>query len=843
MTDAASVDLVQRDDHQSHGNGSGHRETVRLSHDCRDLVARRVGQLVSAMLDRVDDTLFDLAEKSDNMGDQTVYFDAMREVRMKRPSIEIEFERQLQDIFDKAMRSDRQAELDSFQDMGGMELGLVEEDDLEASLAVEGMASKVRSGNAQGLFALDKRMGVLLKSPGLELEDNPLGPEAICSAIKEACGQIQSGIKVKLIMLKLFDRFVVSELPQVYVDVNDFLAGHNVLPQLRYGNGNRPRGRKVAPQQDSPATGGQLEPTESEQDQLFNTLRRLLSEADTGGLAGPTGVQSVSGDYTQSSAEALHSLTMIQQGNLDAVAAEGVCIDAGQLSSGTGNVLRGLKGMSVGAAGGRVDDMTIDIVAMLFDFIFDDRAIPAAMKALIGQMQIPVLKVAFMDKSVFAKKGHPVRRLVNALADASIGWHEEDAKNDLLYQKAESIVQRILNGFAENLDIFSELLEEFEVFLAEEERKSAECAERSARLAQGRERLELGKALARDEVRRRTAQGGLPQAIRDFLATHWAALLTVSCVKEGKGGDMWRWGIRTMDLLIWSVASKPTPEKRERLVKLLPQLVKALKTGMDKVSMPANERAALMAELARCHARAVSTGAGRASVPAPVRLASPVVAKPPLSTETHAGQAPPAAIQRRPAVVQASTPRPVLDADGSSVTDRRDELPVGQDNVKPFAAELAYSDRRGEVAGDAGPVATPEGHEERQEGADEVSAEFQRLAHDGVEIQEVTLSDPNAEPFDEGEGDEHVDMAKGLAQGTWVEFQQEDGSSVRARLTWISSVSGVYLFTNRKGLKAAERTLQGLAAEFRRGSASIIENVPLFDKAFTSLLDGLKKAS
>lgn len=76
-----------------------------------------------------------------------------------------------------------------------------------------------------------------------------------------------------------------------------------------------------------------------------------------------------------------------------------------------------------------------------------------------------------------------------------------------------------------------------------------------------------------------------------------------------------------------------------------------------------------------------------------------------------------------------------------------------------------------------------------------------------------------------------------------MEFRKEDGSTARARLTWISSVSGVYLFTNRKGLKAAERTLQGLAAEFRRGSATIIEDVPLFDKAFSSLLDGLKKAS
>jgi len=843
MTDAVPVNLVQMDDHQSHRNGLRHREAVRLSHDCRDMVARRVGQLVSAMLDRVDDTLFDLAEKSDNMGDQTVYFDAMREVRIKRPSIELEVDRQLQDTFDKAMRGDRQAELNRFQDMHEMDLGLVEEDDLEASLAVEGMVSKLRSGHAQGLFALNKRMGVLLKSPDLALEDNPLGPEAICNAVKETCGQIQSGIKVKLIMLKLFDRFVVSELPRVYADVNDYLARNNILPQLSYGNGRQHRGSTGAPQQDSQAKGGQLDPTQSVQHQLFITLRQLLAGVETGGPAGYTGVQSLPWDYAQRSAEALHSLTLIQQGNLEAVAAEGVCIDASQLASGTSNVLRALKGMSVAAGRGRADDMTIDIVAMLFDFIFDDRTIPAAMKALIGRLQIPVLKVAFMDKSVFAKKSHPVRRMVNALAAASIGWHEEDAKNDQLYQKAEAIVQRLLNEFEDNIGIFLELLEEFEAFLAEEERKSAERAERSARLAQGRERLALGKALAQDEVGRRTGQVELPHVLRDFLANQWAALLTVSCVKEGEGSDNWRWGIETMDQLIWSVAPKPTPQERDRLVKILPQLVKALRTGMEKVSMPTNERAALLAELARCHARAVSTGGGRAGAPAPVKPASPMVAEPPLSTETHAGQEPPAATHRGLAPAQVPRPRPDPDADWSSVATRLDKLPGEQEDVKPFATELGYGDRRGDGAADADPVSTPGSQGERPDGPDELSAEFQRLAREGVEIQEVTLSDTVPEAIEEGEGDIYLDMAKGLAQGSWVEFREEDSSTARARLTWISSVTGVYLFTSRKGLKAAERTLQGLAAEFRRGSATIIEDAPLVDKAFTSLLDGLKKAS
>lgn len=41
--------------------------------------------------------------------------------------------------------------------------------------------------------------------------------------------------------------------------------------------------------------------------------------------------------------------------------------------------------------------VTIDIVAMLFDFIFDNTNIPIAIKSLLSRLQIPVLKVAMLN--------------------------------------------------------------------------------------------------------------------------------------------------------------------------------------------------------------------------------------------------------------------------------------------------------------------------------------------------------------------------------------------------------------------------------------------------------------
>ena len=50
------------------------------------------------------------------------------------------------------------------------------------------------------------------------------------------------------------------------------------------------------------------------------------------------------------------------------------------------------------------DEDAIDVISMLFDFILEDRNLPDAMKALLARLQIPMLKVAILDKSFFTAR-------------------------------------------------------------------------------------------------------------------------------------------------------------------------------------------------------------------------------------------------------------------------------------------------------------------------------------------------------------------------------------------------------------------------------------------------------
>src|SRR5690606_27799687 len=70
---------------------------------------------------------------------------------------------------------------------------------------------------------------------------------------------------------------------------------------------------------------------------------------------------------------------------------------------------------------GRVDDEVINLVNMLFEFILQDRNLAAPMKNLISRLQIPIVKVALLDKTFFTKGGHAARRLLNDMATAALG--------------------------------------------------------------------------------------------------------------------------------------------------------------------------------------------------------------------------------------------------------------------------------------------------------------------------------------------------------------------------------------------------------------------------------------
>jgi hypothetical protein len=239
-----------------------------------------------------------------------------------------------------------------------------------------------------------------------------------------------------------------------------------------------------------------------------------------------------------------------------------------------------------------MDATTIDIVGMLFEVILDDSEIPGSLRALIAKLQLPYLKLALLDKDFFNNAEHPARRLLNELARAGIGWREsEDPAQDSLYRKVSEIIERTGRDFAEDVGLFQALLEDFLNF-SSEERALGEAKE----ILIGRTKNDV-----EDVLRQKADKLTLPAMARDFLTGPWKEVLQRIHVRKGAKSEDWAQAVQVMDAFVWSLQPKVDPAAKARLVKLLPQLLKALRSGLDAIGHDAEKSSAFLKALEPLH--------------------------------------------------------------------------------------------------------------------------------------------------------------------------------------------------------------------------------------------------
>lgn len=797
------VDLQQRQAAQQFGG----ERLAELFKSVRMTAVKRLNVLAAETFEKIDDALFDLAEKSETSGLQTRYFDGMREVRRKRPEMERVFLEQLQQGFTESTRPG--AHSAEHRGSGGGELSLVGETELEETLALASMVGKAENRLSRGLYALTQRLAVVLGGAKFGDDEHPFGPRVITGAFKPALALLDAEIEVKLLILKLFDKFVMGALDPVYDELNQVLMDGGVLPQLKHqvGGARRPGGagapagmppgmsggEGMDPANGLPegmAAGGPLPPLHGPplhggpmpmanagymatsgnveaglQWELYNTVRSLMAQRHGQSAQAQTGP-------TYATGELLNALSLLQNQNTGSLSQPGLGYLAGPSVSAVqqlkDELLQQVGKLSGGPESGQkvatADEDTIDLVGMLFEYILQDRNLPAEIQALLARLQIPYLKAAILDKHLFARKEHPARRLLDDLAQAGVSWTEEGDKDRRLFDKIKQVVETLLREFDDNVGIFDKLLAEFADFLHSNRKRSEIAEQRTTEAARGREKLQNARKTAAREILTRMEGKRLPEVIRHILTRPWANVLVLTLLRQGEATPQWKAALRVADELVWSTLPKDNPNDKARLRALGPELDKALRQGLGLVAYPEADVQQLLHELAEFRIRMLDPG----KAPAPVVIES-------------------------------------LDGDDDAPQEFVIENKTSVVHTLPSAREESFVE---EIAG-------------RREAPAEMDEE-----------------DESEQP-----DDDYVAMARNVKVGVWVEFRDHNGGVERAKLSWISPISSKFLFVNRKGLKVADKTVWGLAAELRKGMAVILEDVPLFDRALDAIVERLKSSA
>ncbi|WP_177419499.1 DUF1631 domain-containing protein [endosymbiont of Lamellibrachia barhami] len=722
---------------------------------CRKHVVRTLPQLMNGLFEKLDDAMYELADKSGNDSVQTAYFDAMRELRKERARIDRVFSREVLQKFDRFWETgEAPVNQRTFAELSrDSEMSLLGEDELEDSLAITNMISKSENRYSRELYALGQRFVQLTGDTGeVSEQHNPLAPGVICNAFQEAMRSVEVDLPVKLVIYKLFDKQVMHYIGGLYDELNLVLGKAGIIPKLTpqvRRNPVSPAVSRARREAQTDGRGGEVADERSDlQTEVFETLQQLLNlrrgVAPAGGSAVPgrmpigTGGAPISVPLVET-VELLSALSSLQQSNTVMVSLNNG--EESNLRTRLASDLRMLEEGRTHRALGEVDNDTIDVISMLFEFILDDHSLPDAMKALLSRLQIPMLKVAIIDKTFFSKKLHPARRLLNNLAQAAIGWNDDgDRSPGGLFGTIESMVKRVLTDFDDDPSIFTVLNDEFNEWWEREQRGADVAEQRTNQVTRGKEQLRAAKAAVTDELNKRLQfQKQLPEAVITLLRDGWKDVLLLNYLRQGPESEEWKESLEIVDKLLWSVAPKKEYAERQELLRNIPELLRNLRERLNAISFDQHKMARLFKELQNCH---IACLRGKS-----------------------------------------------LSAGVDTVTDLHISFPDSQlINQSSFLV-------------------------------------------DDLESETVIVAIH----------DKFTEQAESLGIGTWLAlFDGEEKK--RVKLSWKSDVTDVFVFVNRKGVKALELTVDGLAMHLRDGSAEVLEvtNAPIMDRALGAMLDALK---
>ena len=553
------------------------RESASVLRGCRELALDRMARALSGMLDRVEDELLELAAAAPDRAERDAYLDAGTEARDKRSLIESTFRQHFLECFNRKVR--------------GEEADATAVVDSEESLAVDAMSRKLQAACEGELGILGRRIGFLLERPELVDDANPVSPANVCSALRDACDQIESGLKARVALLHQLEHHAEAELLRIYHDLNAHLVERSILPDGHSAADGDATQRLVPLKQPVDAT----QPVD-----LFAALVQL--SRDSACAPGRPADAIVA------------ELTRMQRASAEV--ASGTLV----------NELRNLPAFLHDGAPGTIDARTLDLVAMLFDAIFADRHIPSAMKAQLGRLQLPILKAVLLDAEFFSERRQPARRLLDSLADLGLGFAGEAVASRAAGDLTRDVVHGILADFDTDMALFASMAAMVETFAAANEEADAHLVQRASFIVEARERRDAALAAGAAEVGRRLqARAFVPAPVREMLAEDWVNALADVYLTEGEGTPPWHRLVRTMEDLLWSVEPKSAAADRRRLISNLPAMIGDVGEGLARAGTPATRRVAFLATLVDCHALAVKAGMrGMAAVP---EFAAPRVRK------------------------------------------------------------------------------------------------------------------------------------------------------------------------------------------------------------------------
>lgn len=529
--------------------------------------------------------------------------------------------------------------------------------DQEKQAALVSAADFLRRVTRREVDALDLRVGVLLGEKLTREIDNPFAPDHVLDAMGMTSRALLPNPRV---WRPLMERMLADLTPTViklYIRSNRLLADRHVLPEikaeLRARSDLRPADdtdllplfmrliKEAAPRNvgvdvavpGSSATGDTPSPNEAATAAAMPTAapNPYAAELARAAPATPAPV-SAAGLPQLDPMLALGSLSSVVAALdrwqiVDPALAAAASTPAAETGSADAaplplNRIPWIRSAVAQQVVNPSDQITLDVIALLFDYIFRDPSIPDSLRELFARLEVPILKAALVDHAFFSDKKHPARKFLDHLAAAAVGTTGDDLYGVGFVQVAADLIDGICREFKFDAEVFADADAKLQAFVEAEQRNAAEEFDRDVAAALTAEHSEAERSTARAFVRDKLTGMSVPFEVRGFAETVWCDYLTLVRSRDGDASPSWISAVRVLDDLLWSITAKERNAQKAKLTKMVPGLIRDLRAGGAAVQVREERLQPFLEAVYKLHMAAIKPKPKSTPVAAVASLAS-----------------------------------------------------------------------------------------------------------------------------------------------------------------------------------------------------------------------------
>jgi hypothetical protein len=686
-------------------------------------------------------------------------------------------------------------------------LELLDPTEQELGMAVDQLGARGDGRHSNVLYELGYRFAVLIGAPPLENGLLPIGPHALAKAFHQASVALELPKAQHLLLLQHFE-VLLQRLAPMYDQINAQLQADGILPRLRSVTVPRNVIRRArAPVVDDEAvaeepdrqSNGPGNPAADGSIAVLESLRDLLAQqrASQGGLFGQPGGRAANPDELQAALNALqqHLAQVTDHASRELRSAQRLREELlTQL-----NLNKPASAPRTQLSGEQSD--TVELVAMLFEQLGLQLQKGSNAQALLGDLQLPVLRMAVTDRGFFEQREHPARRLLDTVTAAANDWLDgsDDESNRPLAAKLEQLVNRARQE-PPSAGLYTTLLADIEHHLAMLTRKAQAAERRHVEAAKGRERLDQARRRTNELMTARFAQSSPRGLLRALLDRAWSDVLALTLLRHGEDSPAFAAQLTITDQLLGRLPIDDTQ-----------RLQRDVEAGLQQIGMHAEEALQVAQRLL-----GTDTPSATAELPSNTDLAIRLKQHQRFGEQQSSQES----VAANPPVESSPSAKP---------------KPVPQTVVAKAAAEPEAIAERTITEPSPTPVAS-------SVSAPPVIAPPPAKAEAKPATPAASIMPRDASPR-ERKIEQHL---RELSFGTWFTFiDKNTGQSLQRKLAWYSPMSGRCLLVSRRGQRGEEMTLAQLAQEIATGRASetSAQRESLLDRAWRGLTRNLRQAT